>query len=349
MFNLLSKSVSIVSGNLEYFTKCNTGETMRNVAIIIPSKNRLDYCLAQIRYYKKYNYDGLLVIVDSSSKSNFTKLQREAQKLCYPDLKLFHKSFLSTHEAIEFGLRQVESECKYYVFSGDDDFFVVNGIYKATRFLDMNPDFIGVVGKAIVAQHITLENQIGIGWVRTYWKPKDISDENRLKRVKQVSTNYINLEFAIKRISGFIDHQTQLNKVFGTVEFNKSTDLEICSTLAIALSGKIKYLKTSFLIRGDHIGRPNLVNKSDYKHLDDLRRNNFILFLNLVTSRFDESLAKHSENILDYYLTTLNKKENRRSNFIAKFYYLFVRALKKLYGIFLKIYYKKYFKSFIDA
>ena len=322
---------------------------MGTVAVIIPSKNRLDYCLAQIRYYKKYNYDGLLVIVDSSSKSNFTKLEKAAEKLNFTNLKLFHNSLLSTHEAIEFGLKQVENECKYYVFSGDDDFFVVNGIYKAARFLDLNPDFMGVVGKGIVIKHISLEKGIGMGWVRTYWKPKDISNENRLNRVKQVSRNYINLEFAIKRISTFIDHQTQLNKVFGHVEFNKSTDLEICSTLAIALSGKIKYLRTSFLIRGDHSSRPNLVSKPTSVHPIGLRRDNFILYLNLVTSRFDKSFAKHSENIVDYYFTTTHNKKARRSYFVMKFYYLFVKAFRKFNGIFLKVYYKQYFKSFIDS
>ena len=322
---------------------------MGTVAVIIPSKNRLDYCLAQIRYYKKYNYDGLLVIVDSSSKFNFTKLKKEAEKLNFTNLKLFHNSLLSTHEAIEFGLKQVENDCKYYVFSGDDDFFVVNGIYKAARFLDLNPDFMGVVGKGIVIKHISLEKGIGMGWVRTYWKPKDISSENRLNRVKQVSRNYINLEFAIKRISTFIDHQTQLNKVFGHVEFNKSTDLEICSTLAIALSGKIKYLRTSFLIRGDHSSRPNLVSKPTSVHPIGLRRDNFILYLNQVTSRFDKSLAKHSENIVDYYFTTTHNKKARRSYFVMKFYYLFVKAFRKFNGIFLKIYYKQYFKSFIDS
>ena len=322
---------------------------MGTVAVIIPSKNRLDYCLAQIRYYKKYNYDGLLVIVDSSSKFNFTKLEKEAEKLNFTNLKLFHNSLLSTHEAIEFGLKQVENDCKYYVFSGDDDFFVVNGIYKAARFLDLNPDFMGVVGKGIVIKHISLENGIGMGWVRTYWKPKDISNENRLNRVKQVSRNYINLEFAIKRISTFVDHQTQLNKVFGHVEFNKSTDLEICSTLAIALSGKIKYLRTSFLIRGDHSARPNLASKPTSEHPIGLRRDKFILYLNLVTSRFDKSLAKHSENIVDYYFTTTHNKKARRSYFVMKFYYLFVRAFRKFKGFFLKVYYKKYFKSFIDS
>lgn len=322
---------------------------MRTVAVIIPSKNRLDYCLAQIKYYKKYNYDGLLVIVDSSSKLNFAKLKKEAEKLNFANLKLFHNSSLSVHEAIEFGLEQVKNDCKYYVFSGDDDFFVVNGLYKAARFLDLNPDFMGVVGKGIVTQHINSKDWIGIGWVRTYWKPKNISSENRLNRVRQVSRNYINLEFAVKRISNFINHQSQLNQVFGKVEFNKSTDLEICSTLAIALSGKIKYLRTCFLIRGDHIARPNILSKPDSAHPIGLRRNNFIMYLNLVISRFDDSLAKHSEDIINYYFTLVNKKKARRSYFVVKIYNLIVRTFRKLHGIFLKVYYKKYFKSFINS
>jgi glycosyltransferase domain-containing protein len=319
-----------------------------NVAIIIPSKNRINYCLAQIRYYKKYNFSGILVIVDSSSKSNFIKLQNESNRLNFANLKLFHNSKLSAHEAIEFGLRQVEKKCQYFVFSGDDDFFVVNGIYRAAHFLDRNPDFIGVVGKGITTKHIGLDNSIKIGWVRTYWKPRDISNEDRLIRVKQVSRSYINLEFAVKRIASFIDLQIQLNKVFGKVEFNKSTDLEICSTLACALSGKIKYLRTKFLIRGDHDARPNLVSKPSFASPVGTRRKNFILFLDQVTSKYDKSLLKQSESIIDFYFNNTYKKKVKRSHLIVRIYYLFVRAWRKFNGTILKAIYKRYFKSIID-
>ena len=54
---------------------------LQSVAIIIPSKNRLNYCLAQIEYYNKANFRGTLVIVDSSSKSSFLELQKNTQKI----------------------------------------------------------------------------------------------------------------------------------------------------------------------------------------------------------------------------------------------------------------------------
>jgi glycosyltransferase domain-containing protein len=318
------------------------------VAVIIPSKNRINYCVAQIRYYKRFNYGGVLVIVDSSSKSNYIKLEKEAKELNYPNLRLFHDSTLSTHEAIEFGLRQVKNECVYYVFSGDDDFFVVNGIYKAAHFLDRNPDFMGVVGKAITTKHISLDNRIRVGWVRTYWNPKDIADDNALNRVRQISRRYINLEFAVKRQSAFIDHQTQLNKVFGKVEFKDSTDLEICTTLSIALTGKIKYLRTKFLVRGDHDARPNLLPKPATT-LSSVRKKNFILYLDSVAEDIDKSLSKHSDYIVDYYFNTVNKKKAMETGLIVKLLYLFVRVFKKFNGLFLKLRYREYFKSFIES
>jgi len=334
---------------LDHLKKCKIRGTLGTVAVIIPSKNRINYCVAQIRYYKRFNYGGVLVIVDSSSKTNYIKLEKEAKKLNYPNLKLFHDSMLSVHEAIEFGLKQVKSECEYYVFSGDDDFFVVNGIYKAAIFLDRNPDFIGVVGKAITTKHISLDNRIRVGWVRTYWNPMDIADDSALNRVKKVSRRYVNLEFAVKRISACIGNQTQLIKVFGKVEFKDSTDLEFCSTLSIALTGKIKYLRTKFLVRGDHDARPNLLSKPTTASLIGIRKKNFILYLDSVTSDFDKSLSRHLDYIVDYYLNTNGKKKAMKSHLIVKLLYLFVRVFRKFNGLFLKLRYKKYFKSFIET
>jgi len=333
---------------LDHLNKCELRETLGTVAVIIPSKNRINYCVAQIRYYKRFNYGGVLVIVDSSSKSNYLKLEKEAKELNYPNLRLFHDSTLSTHEAIEFGLRQVKNECVYYVFSGDDDFFVVNGIYKAAHFLDRNPDFIGVVGKGITTKHISLDNRIRVGWVRTYWNPRDIADDNALNRVRQISRRYINLEFAVKRQSACIDHQTQLNKVFGKVDFRDSTDLEICSTLSISLTGKIKYLRTKFLVRGDHDARPNLLSKPATA-LSSVRKKNFVLYLDSVTKDIDKSLSRHSDYIVDYYFTTVGKKKAMKSGLIVKLLYLFVRVFRKFKGLFLKLRYRKYFNSFIES
>lgn len=321
---------------------------MGRVAIIIPSKNRIDYCISQIRYYKKNNFDGLLVIVDSSSKSNFSKLEKESKKLNFTNLKLLHNSLLSTHQAIEFGLKQVENECQYYVVSGDDDFFVPNGIYKAASFLDLNSNFLGIIGKAITTKHIKLQNGLSIGWVRTYWKPRSFSNEDRLTRVNQVSRHYINLEFAVKRISSFKDQQTQLSQVFGNVEFNESTDLEICTTLAIALTGKIKFVRTKYLIRGDHDARPNLARKPNCLQPIGVRRENFILYLNCVLGKWHELPTNLSENIIDDYFNLWQKKNEWKSTVFGKMYFLFVKVIGKLKGIILKVYYQKYLKSFID-
>lgn len=325
------------------------GGILQSIAIIIPSKDRLHYCLAQIKYYKKFNFEGKLVIIDSSSESDFSVLEKESKKIDFTNLILLNNPSFSTHQAIEFGLKQVENSCKYFVFSGDDDFFVVDGIYKATHFLDLHPDFIGVVGKGIVAKHIDLKDGIGIGWVRTYWKPRNISDENRLVRASAISRRYINLEFAVKRVSVCVGNQILMNKVFGKVEFNKSTDLEICSTLAIALTGKIKYLKTRFLIRGDHDARPNLVSKPlDFDPAGE-RRNNLILYLSAVLNKFDKSLGIQAENIITYYFATVKEKKQRRARVPTKFYFFFVRALKKFHGIVLRHYYKKYFNAFFRS
>ncbi len=319
---------------------------MQSVAIIIPSKNRLNYCLAQIKYYNKANFRGTLVIVDSSSKSSFLELQKNTQKINQINVKLFHKPLLSTHQAISFGLKQIKDTCNYFVFSGDDDFFVVDGIDKAERFLDSHPDFIGVVGKGIIAKHIRLENEIRIGWVRTYWKPRNISDMNSLKRVRAISKDYLNLEFAVKRVSVCIDDLSLMNQVFGTVRFNNSTDLEICSTLSVALAGRVKYLRTRFLIRGDHSARPNSLIKSDAVYPTGKRKDNFVLYLSTVLNKYDESIKSYGDNIINNYFVVTNKKKQKREEGFMRYYFFYVRVFRKLSGLYLRYYYKRYFELF---
>ena len=319
---------------------------MQSVAIIIPSKNRLNYCLAQIKYYNKANFRGTLVIVDSSSKSSFLELQKNTQKINLINVKLFHKPLLSTHQAISFGLKQIKDTCNYFVFSGDDDFFVVDGIDKAERFLDSHPDFIGVVGKGIIAKHIRLENEIRIGWVRTYWKPRNISDMNNLKRVRAISKDYLNLEFAVKRVSVCIDDLSLMNQVFGTVKFNNSTDLEICSTLSVALAGRVKYLRTRFLIRGDHDARPNSLKKPNEIYPTGKRKDNFVLYLSTVLNKYDESIKSYGDNIINNYFVVTNKKKQKRKEGFMRYYFFYVRVFRKLSGLYLRYYYKRYFELF---
>ena len=319
---------------------------MQSLAIIIPSKNRLNYCLAQIKYYNAANFRGRLVIVDSSSKSSFLELQKNIQKMNLTNIELYNKPLLSTHQAIVFGLNQIKDTCAYFVVSGDDDFFVVDGLDKAERFLDSNSDFIGVVGKGIVAKHIPLENGIHIGWVRTYWKPRTITDLNNLNRVRAISKNYFNLEFAVKRVSVCIDDLTLMNQVFGTVKFNESTDLEICSTLSIALAGKIKYLRTRFLIRGDHNARPNLLKKPDEIYPTGKRKNNFVMYLSVVLNQYDKSLESCGEKIINDYFVINNKKKQKRKETFMQYYFFYIRLFRKVSGIFLKYYYRRYFELF---
>jgi len=319
---------------------------LQSTAIIIPSKNRLNYCLAQIKYYSEANFSGTLVIVDSSSKSKFSELQKNAKKIGLINLKLYNRPLLSTHQAIAFGLKQIRNSCDYFVFSGDDDFFVVDGIEKAARFLDSHHDFVGVVGKAIIAKHINYEDEIRIGRVWTYWRPKDISDGNNLTRVRAISNNYLNLEFAVKRVSACIDSLNLLNQIFGKVKFEDSTDLEICSTFSIAFAGKIKYLRTPFLIRGDHNARPNLIKKSKEAFPTGKRKHHFALYMATVLNQHVKCPESCGGDLINEYFIKTNRKKQKNKKMIMPYYYFYRRVFRKLSGIFLRNYYKKYFELF---
>ena len=105
-----------------------------NIAIIVPTMNRPMYTIRLLEYYKKFKFTGTIHIGDSSNEVNknilFDKINffKESLKIEY--------QYLPNHN-IEITQKKLTEKVKekFVVFSGDDDFFLLNSLEQCALFL----------------------------------------------------------------------------------------------------------------------------------------------------------------------------------------------------------------------
>ena len=233
-----------------------------NLAIIIPTKNRAFWVDKVLKYYSDLNFSGSLIIVDSSEE----KISEEVDYFnLYKslDFNIIYNSSLSIHEAIAVGVKSLPPRIKYVIQTGDDDFICTANLSKFIDFLEINSDFSTVYGEAFaIGLRKSARDKIVTSWCSRYWNGFTIESNNPLSRVNELLKSYLNLEFAIRRKEGVLAGIELINGFIGTKDFAESTTLEILAGIDTAISGKVCYLRGSYLIRGDHADRPNRFSKS---------------------------------------------------------------------------------------
>jgi|TARA_B110000459_G_C16548489_1_gene465565 glycosyltransferase domain-containing protein len=151
-----------------------------NISIIIPTKNRLIYLKKLVNYYDSENFQGKLIIPDSSDKDNFVETKFFLNKK--KNLNINHFFF----EGNEVAAR--ENVChqlttKYVAQSGDDDYYCVNGLKKIIEFLDFNKDYSSVSGYGYIVEYDVKKNAVkGASKYNSLHSEKDLP----LERIKEM-------------------------------------------------------------------------------------------------------------------------------------------------------------------
>ena len=272
-----------------------------DVAIIIPTKNRIDWCILRTRFHAASKFTGHLLFIDSSESNPSDEFQKNASQIGAKNVTFIHLPSLGVHQSIVQGLRFIQDRCKYVVFSGDDDFHLPKGLTDCSHFLDENPQYFSVCGPAIISRMEIKETRGKIATSSNYWKKFEISEQDIFDRLNSIVQNYHNLEFALKRLDKYLEIMTQIINEFPSSDFSESTTLEYCSSLSIALEGRSGWVNTPFLIRGDHLLRPNSFTTKNQTFLE---RKNSLLLRNQRVAIF---LKKHFKHELEVFsLSTIN-------------------------------------------
>ncbi|MDP3792398.1 MAG: TIGR00180 family glycosyltransferase [bacterium] len=120
------------------------------VAILIPTRNRADFVIRQLRYYASVNCPHTIYIGDSSDQENSEKIKNEINKL-KNKINVVYK-FLPTltrgsAEAAKHLLAIVKE--KYSCYSCDDDYQIPNSLTICAEFLENNPDYATAGGYSL--------------------------------------------------------------------------------------------------------------------------------------------------------------------------------------------------------
>lgn len=120
------------------------------VGILIPTMNRADYVIRQIRYYESVNCPHAIYIGDSSNLENADKIKNEIDKLknkiniVYKFLPNLNRGSADTAKYLLSIVKE-----KYSCYSCDDDYQIPNSLTICAEFLENNPDYATASGHAL--------------------------------------------------------------------------------------------------------------------------------------------------------------------------------------------------------
>ncbi len=132
------------------------------ISILIPTINRSEFLLRALNYYHIINYDGQIIIGDSSDEECHKDAIRKAISEKFTSLKILYTHYPKDKYTIHSVFKEMINQAKtpYCVFSGDDDFLVPAGLYKCVDFLENNSGYSAAHGLRL---DLSVENDLVYG------------------------------------------------------------------------------------------------------------------------------------------------------------------------------------------
>ena len=256
-----------------------------DLTIFVPTKNRLYYIAKFLSYYSSINFKGQLIILDSSDEN----ISNEISKLILNKKNLRIKHFHSIGLPCALMKKYIEQvKTNYVVFSGDDDYFVKDGLKACLNFLENNLDYIGCTGEGI-SVHSSTDKKID--FILDYSQAK-IKGETSKERLSQLFIKYKVPIFSIFRT---VKYKLFLEPVPSAIDQknicpDKAIADEYILEAAMVAYGNIQKLKNPYLVRHIHQGRniDNLV--PDFKK-DWINTSNYKISLNYFNIKMSKIIS----------------------------------------------------------
>ena len=227
------------------------------VSILIPTMNRSEFLIRQLKYYASVKSPHPIYIGDASNNEHSQKIKYVIDKLS-SKLKIIYNHWpeYNDRQTIQ-KLGKICNE-KYCAFTGDDDFLVPNSLTKCAMFLKDNLDYRTAQGKAIffsLKSNTPYGEILGLG---PYWNKTESIEETCEKRILSFGSNYWVPQFSVHRSDEFIEDSINYAKVI-----DKSFG-EILHSFTFICKGKSKFINTLYLFRQGHEFQYNLPNVLDW-------------------------------------------------------------------------------------
>jgi len=305
-----------------------------NITIIIPTRNRFDEVKKLLLYYKNFDFKGHIFLLDSSKESIFQKTKKYLREL--KNKKVKHYRFIGRpFECTKHVSNKINT--KYVCWSGDDDYYIIQGIKDSISILEKNKKIDALNGLSIVAKINSKRFSIYDSFYSINPKP--------VERLRKILSNYRVPIFSIFRTNIFKKIMKYIpSKLNRNLCPNRIIHDEYLESFLMVYFNKIHKYNFPFLIRTipeKKYAKVSIDNLIKANVLTSDQRKSFY-FLEKTISK----LIKNDQelNIFKKELNIFVKKINtkRHKNYIFK---LIRMQIRKLYAIFSKKDFYVFFKT----
>ncbi len=217
-----------------------------NVAILMPTFNRLEFVKRTVSYYDSLKSKHSIYIGDASGAEISRSTLSFLKVINNVSVKYFHWQGLGIPQTIAKLAEEASAECDYCAVQGDDDYFIQSSLAECAEFLSRNPNYRTAQGRAVLVTMDKPDPVCGINGVSQYWGENSIESSSRYDRFCYFKNNYYVLQFSVHRINEFIHD----SRDYIAIKNNGVSEIQHCFTFAI--SGKSKFLDCLYLVRVRH-------------------------------------------------------------------------------------------------
>lgn len=218
------------------------------LSVILPTMNRVDFVIRQLKFYCLTGFKYKIYIADSSDIKEYKRLICEVSKLGMDAVEVVRCESMTCYQATSYILDNYITT-KYSVWIGDDDFLILDGIEKSIQFLENNDGYVCCHGKCYAVQTYNDKLYGKINQISRYYQA-ELHDEGLVERVLRYSE--------CASVSLFAVHRTETFKAM--YKGSKSIDDRTFSSEILPLfigvaMGKYKEIDALSMIRHVHAGR----------------------------------------------------------------------------------------------
>lgn len=217
----------------------------------MPTKDRPDYVIRQLRYYAKVKCPHTIYVGDSSKPENTDKIKTEISALKNMiNIVYEYRPVLTGSTTVHIRDLAFSAKEKYVCFSGDDDYQIPDALTECSEFLENNADYATVCGHAVNFRIMNNTAYGELNYIADY--PRfEIQDSMAGGRLLSFFSNYFTSLFSVQNRSVFLNG---FDKGLLVKDSALGSELLPC-TLSI-IAGKAKILDRLGLVRqmhGQHI------------------------------------------------------------------------------------------------
>ncbi len=220
---------------------------MTKVAIIIPTMNRPDFILRQLKFYELMNSYHPVYLSDSSNEENARKLKDGLRGI--KKINVVYQWAPPGKDNLHLLLPLVQE--KYCIQMGDDDILIPGLLSECAEFLEKNPDYATCAGKQInfSFQGNDYNKPYGIVDHKTSPHGRSLEDDNMLARIKEfwfdIGLNNSKVKINNVGFICFTVRSVELEKTIRNITKHFSLTehiMEFLATSTLVISGKYKIL-----------------------------------------------------------------------------------------------------------